>query len=112
MGPPGSKASTHIYDAVVSHADFDGRLFLRSTSSRSPPQFPIHWKSTKRLQSPCLVGVVKLNSWEAALKREDRILWGEITAHGKPQDEHLRRENVILEGGAEGLGLGRFMSSW
>lgn len=52
-----------------SHAlPFGLRLYFKGVASRSPPQMPIHWRTTKRLQSPNLVAVVKLS--EQGQKRE------------------------------------------
>jgi hypothetical protein len=46
------------------------RLYFNGLASRSPPQMPIHWRTTKRLQSPNLVGLVKLS--EQGLERVNR----------------------------------------
>ncbi len=33
---------------------------MESVASRRPPSMPIHWRTTSRLSSPNLVGVIKL----------------------------------------------------
>jgi hypothetical protein len=92
-GAPGPKASTHIYDGEIVSFDADGRLHIEALKSRNPPQRDIHWRSTKRLACPSLVAIVKLNSRGTNLKMTDLIYWGELTFHGRPQDEHSRRSN-------------------
>lgn len=90
-GEPGPKASTHIYDGDVATYDADGKLFIENVKSRNPPQHDIHWRSTKRLSCPSLVGIVKLNSSGGILKLSDEIFWGELSFHSKPQEEHFKR---------------------
>lgn len=96
MGGPGLKASTHIYDCNVKYVDSDGIAFLTNFESRNPPQAPIHWRTTKRLSSPNLVGVVALKSKGSSLSHDDLIKWGEIVYHGNPRDEDKRRQNGQL----------------
>ncbi|KAJ3216818.1 hypothetical protein HDU67_008904 [Dinochytrium kinnereticum] len=85
---PGDHASTHIYDGTITRIGYDGKLFLDKVVSRRPPkQTQIHWKTTSRLQSPNLAGLVKLTSRGMALKPENPIIWVEITNHGNPKDE-------------------------
>ena len=91
-GRPGPKASTHIYDGRIGSIDTDGRLFLYNVQSRNPPQRDIHWRSTKRLSTPSLVGIVKINAIGKNLQGSDVIHWGEIVFHGNPRDESSRRE--------------------
>ena len=61
---------------------------------------PIHWRTTRRLQSPNLVGLVKLSEQGAALKMQDRVYWAEISSHpyqgGKPSDESRKRQDGFL----------------
>jgi hypothetical protein len=37
MGYPGQKASTHIYDGVVTRVDFEGKVYIVSVETRKPP---------------------------------------------------------------------------
>ncbi|KAJ1548253.1 M-phase phosphoprotein 8, partial [Nowakowskiella sp. JEL0078] len=80
-GPPGSHASTHIYDAHVQQVTYSGKIFLNEVASRRPPQAPIHWRSTKRLCSPNLIAVIVLSSRGASIRTIDEIKWGEIAQH-------------------------------
>ena len=96
MGSPGPGASTHIYDARVKSVETDGKMYLVEFKSRSPPPNIIHWRTTKRLSSPNLVGIVRLQSTGQALVQSDRIKWAEISYHGNPRDEDRRRQNGDL----------------
>jgi len=96
MGGPGHKASTHIYDCKVKHVDSDGVAFFADFESRNPPQAQIHWRTTKRLSPPNLVGVVALKSQGNSLEATDLIKWGEIVYHGHSRDEERRRQNKQL----------------
>ena len=91
-GCPGPQASTHIYDGCVSHVDADGLMKVSKFKSRNAPPHPIHWRSTKSLSSPNLVGIVKLSSGKA-LKLSDSIKWGEIVFDGRPHEEAHRRQD-------------------
>ena len=91
-GPPGRHGSTHIYDATIRDLCFDGRVFFHHLSSRRPPETSVHWRTTKRLSCPNLVGIVKLSSREATCRLSDRIIWGQIAVHGQSRDEHSYRE--------------------
>ncbi|OLP77490.1 NFX1-type zinc finger-containing protein 1 [Symbiodinium microadriaticum] len=100
MGRKGHRASTHVYDCVLSRVGFDGRLYFEGLESRCPPQMKIHWRTTRRLQSPNLVALVRLSEPGAALKASDPIYWGEVSHHpphgGKPQDEARNREHGYI----------------
>ncbi|KAE8908129.1 hypothetical protein PF003_g7469 [Phytophthora fragariae] len=73
-GPPSKYASTHIYDGVISSVKYDGTISLEQIESRRPPLNPIHWRTTKRLSSPNLVGIVRLANREASLRATDEYL--------------------------------------
>lgn len=92
LGPPGSRASTHIYDARVRSLSSDGIVQLESFASRNPPP-NVHWRSTKRLCPPNLVGIVPLDRRGGTLRNSDKITWGEVTFHGDSRNESQRREN-------------------
>ena len=97
MGSAGPHASTNIYDCHVTRIDFEGRIYMDGVESRRPPyQTPIHWRSTRRLSSACLVGLVKLPIPKSPLKDTDNIIWGEIVNHGDVKDEYKRREEKRL----------------
>lgn len=96
LGVPGHGASTHIYDAIVSRTTPEGILYLTGVKSRNPPIRPVHWRTSKRLQTPNLVGLVKLRSSGAALAPNDSIQWGEITFHDDARYEGNRRERGDL----------------
>lgn len=93
IGPPGSRSSTHIYDAKVRSIRSDGVLYLENFKSRNPPEKPVHWRSTKRLSPPNLVGIVRVRNRGCALSTNDAILWGEVACTGQFRDESRRREN-------------------
>ncbi|KAI9096945.1 hypothetical protein DFS34DRAFT_128949 [Phlyctochytrium arcticum] len=95
-GPPGRSASTHIYDGKVSRASFDNRVYIEHFESRKPPQREIHWRSSRRLQSPNLVGLVKLQGRGSSLKSQDRIHWGQIADHSFHEREDQHRQNGRL----------------
>ncbi|ORY39360.1 hypothetical protein BCR33DRAFT_788369 [Rhizoclosmatium globosum] len=98
LAGPSNHASTHIYDGFVAKVSFDGRVFLRDVLSRRPPLKEIHWRTTRRLQSPNLVGLVKLNSRGAKLNLNQTIVWAEIVEHSRdPRDrEDEKRKNGFL----------------
>lgn len=110
-GSASPQASTHVYDGVISRVDVGGKLYVERYESRSPPNAknpdgtsrPIHWRSTKRLACPNLVGVVRLGTSSTskrvkgrALQATDKILWGELSNHGPPKDEHMHRQSGRL----------------
>ena len=96
MGPPSPNASTNIYDCHVTQVDFEGRILMEDVKSRSPPLNPVHWCSTKRLNSGNLVGLVKISTPGSSLSKNDRVLWGEIVNHEHPFNEFRWRENKKL----------------
>ncbi|KAF1779378.1 P-loop containing nucleoside triphosphate hydrolase [Phytophthora cactorum] len=57
---------------------------------------PIHWRTTKRLSSPNLIGIVRLANREASLRATDEIYWAEIIFQGKSFDEYKARERGRL----------------
>lgn len=91
-GPPGKFASTHIYDGDIIKMNYEGDLFIENVESRRPPEHAIHWKTTRRLLSPNLVGIVRLDSRGASLRTSDSILWAQIRAHSDSYDEYKLRE--------------------
>ncbi|CAI5724574.1 unnamed protein product [Hyaloperonospora brassicae] len=91
-GPPSKHASTHIYDGTISQIKYDGTISIEQVASRKPPINPIHWKTTKRLSSPNLVGIVRLSNRGVSLRNSDEIYWGEIIFQGKSFDEYKARE--------------------
>ncbi|KAI8916611.1 hypothetical protein DFJ77DRAFT_460541 [Powellomyces hirtus] len=97
-GVPSHQASTNLYDGVVRKVNWDGRIFVSRVRSRRPPQQGIHWRTTRRLTSPSLIGIVKLSGYGASLSPADKIIWGEIVLHDRqnPRDESNRRENGDL----------------
>ena len=92
LGPPGSGSATHIYDARVRSVSSDGVIHLMDFASRNPPP-NVHWRSTKRLSPPNLVGIVRLDCRGGTLRSSDEIKWGEVTFHGDSHNESRRREN-------------------
>ncbi|XP_065662895.1 uncharacterized protein LOC136085510 [Hydra vulgaris] len=97
LGPAGPYASTNIYDCQVTKVDFEGRIYMNAVESRKPPyQTAIHWRSTRRLSSANLVGLVKLSAHGTSLNDNDIIIWGEIVSHGDPRDEFKKREEKCL----------------
>ncbi|KAG6967558.1 hypothetical protein JG688_00006251 [Phytophthora aleatoria] len=95
-GPPSKYASTHIYDGSVANVKYDGTLSIEQVASRRPPLQPIHWRTTKRLSSPNLIGIVRLANREASLRATDEIYWAEIIFQGKSFDEYKARERGRL----------------
>lgn len=92
-GGPGQQASTHVYDAKIKHVDPDGVLYLHEFKSRNPPPNAIHWRTTKRLSSPNLVGIVRIKSRGDTLAEKDIIQWAEVVSHGNPRDEDRQRQS-------------------
>jgi replication-associated recombination protein RarA len=95
-GTPGHRASTNVYDGVVSKIDNEGRLFVSSFKCRNPPKHPIHWNSTRRLSAPNMVGVIKTRASGTPLQLQDKITWGELGLHGQPHFEARKREEGCL----------------
>ncbi|KAG1712489.1 hypothetical protein DVH05_000233 [Phytophthora capsici] len=95
-GPPSKYSSTHIYDGSIAQVKYDGTMTIEQVASRKPPLNPIHWKTTKRLSSPNLIGIVRLPSREAPLQTCDEIYWAEIIFQGKSFDEYKAREHGRL----------------
>jgi hypothetical protein len=93
---PGPSASTHIYDCKVSNISQDGVMYLNEFKSRNPPPNDIHWRTTKRLSPPNLVGIVKTRSKGGQLMDKDLIKWGEVVYHGHSGEEERRRKNGDL----------------
>lgn len=89
-------ASTHIYDCKVSRLGEDGVLYLSEFQSRNPPPTSIHWRTTKRLSPPNLLGVVKVRAKGSELQDADLIKWGECAYHGQSYDEERRRNRGEL----------------
>lgn len=75
---------------------YDGTISIEQVASRRPPLKPIHWKTTKRLSSPNLIGVVRLANRDASLRTSDEIYWAEIIFQGKSYDEFKARERECL----------------
>lgn len=65
VGPPGPRASTDVYDAVVERETFQrgGEVYVTShLASRKPPQVSPNWKTTYRLNCSALIGVLRLSA--------------------------------------------------
>jgi hypothetical protein len=91
LGGPGPNAATHMYDGKVESVSPDGVLLVSGFASRNPPP-NIHWRTTKRLSPPNLVGVVRLRTKGSPLVDSDTIKWGEVVNHGHFRDEEARRQ--------------------
>eukprot|EP00392_Amoebophrya_sp_AT5.2_P006759 g6771.t1 len=105
MEGPSTK-SKGVYESPENYVETLQRLMIAMAFSERA----IHWKSTKRLGAPNLVGIVKLENGNAnagtsraggavrgrALRMTDRILWGEVASHGIPKDEYKEREQGRL----------------
>lgn len=90
---PGQNASTHIYDCQVGYASQDGVLYLKNFKSRNPPLKAIHWRTTKRLLPPNLVGLVKISVRGCPLLGNDKITWGEVVYHNSHTGDEERHRN-------------------
>lgn len=86
IGPPSERASTHLYDGVVTHVDWEGRVCVSEFVSRRPPRIDVNWKTTSRLNVSTLVGVVILQDRGQSLTRDSRIIWCELVIRDKTQD--------------------------
>jgi hypothetical protein len=95
LAGPGPSASTHIYDCTIKLVASDGVLYLVDFKSRNPPP-SIHWRTTKRLSPPNLVGIVRVRTKGASLSEKDQIKWGEVVYHGHDRDEERRRQKGDL----------------
>ncbi|KAI9099988.1 hypothetical protein DFS34DRAFT_684986 [Phlyctochytrium arcticum] len=82
-GPPGPSASTHIYDGNVTRVSLDNRVYIEHLETRRPPEEEIQWRTSRRLQSPNLVGLVKLPSRGSSLNIQDCIHWGQVVNHAQ-----------------------------
>lgn len=91
-GPPSTHASTHIYDGSVTSVQYDGTIYVENFESRKPPMGNVHWKTTKRLACPNLVGIVLLESRGGSLRLTDGIYWARVALHGDSRDEFRERE--------------------
>ncbi|CAI5725458.1 unnamed protein product [Peronospora destructor] len=92
---PSTRRRTSM-DGFISQVKYDGTISIDQVASRRPPLKPIHWKTTKRLSSPNLVGVVRVANRDASLRSSDEIYWGEIIFQGKSFDEFKAREKGCL----------------
>ncbi|KAJ3141908.1 hypothetical protein HK100_005562, partial [Physocladia obscura] len=96
LGGPGPSAASHVYDGIVSKISFDGRVYIKNFSSRKPPQKEIHWHTSKRLQAPNLVGLVKVSARGSTVSSDSKIIWAEITKHSWNSREDEFRKNGQL----------------
>ncbi|KAJ3016332.1 UNVERIFIED_CONTAM: hypothetical protein HDU68_012270 [Siphonaria sp. JEL0065] len=96
LSGPGNQASTHIYDGFITKITFDGRMYMKEIASRRPPQKEIHWRTSKRLQAPNLVGLVRLSTKGAKLHNEQSIVWAEIVEHSRDSREDEYRKAGML----------------
>ncbi|KAI8995867.1 P-loop containing nucleoside triphosphate hydrolase protein [Gaertneriomyces semiglobifer] len=91
-------ACTHVYDGRVTRVSYDASVFMDDVVSRRPPQANIHWRTSRRLQCPNLVGIVKLGSKGSALRPTDAIIWAQICPHGfdrNSREEHFREQGKL-----------------
>ncbi|KAL7565649.1 hypothetical protein ACA910_019004 [Epithemia clementina (nom. ined.)] len=97
-GEPGPHASTHVYDCQVQSVATRGIMFLKEFKSRNPPPNQIHWRTTKRLSPPNLVGVVRLPVKGSPLADSDKVVGAEIVYHDSNQSrlEDQRRQKGEL----------------
>lgn len=104
-GPRGidvANASTDIYDGEVQSRTVSGEsdiVSLCKVLSRKPPREGTNWRTSYRLQSPNLVGLVVLNSSNETLSEGSRLYFGEIVPHDRlrPENESIRRTNGYLD---------------
>jgi hypothetical protein len=100
IGPPGTRASTDIYDAVVGKEQSRGGVtvfHLSGLKSRKPPKdVQVNWKTTYRLCESILGGRGRLSVNGEPIARDKRIDWAEIvsssTVTGSQEPEHKFRE--------------------
>lgn len=95
-------ASTDVYDAEIQWRSLSGEsdiLTLCKLQSRKPPREGTNWRTSYRLQSPNLVGVVVLNTSNETLNERSRLYFGEIVPHDrlKPGFEAARRTSGFLD---------------
>ncbi|KAJ3067513.1 M-phase phosphoprotein 8 [Podochytrium sp. JEL0797] len=96
LSGPSQHASTHIYDCLVTKITFDGKIYFEDVASRRPPLKEIHWRTSKRLQSPNLVGLVKVSSKGSRLYNEQSIVWAEIVDHSRDsREDNFRRQGLL-----------------
>ncbi|KAL8000478.1 putative P-loop containing nucleoside triphosphate hydrolase, DNA2/NAM7 helicase, AAA [Plasmopara halstedii] len=95
-GPPSKHASTHVYDGFIAQVKYDGTMSIEQVASRRPPLTTIHWKTTKRLSSSNLIGIVRLGNRAASLRATDDIYWAEVIFQGNSFDEYKVRERGCL----------------
>ncbi|KAL7555185.1 hypothetical protein ACHAWF_018834, partial [Thalassiosira exigua] len=113
LGPTGS---THIYNGHVGRVDgAGGKLYVTGFFSRKAQMDEngkpraIHWRSTRRIAVPNLVGIIRLGDASSvpanyfgkadayrALDLHDRIHWGEVAAHGNQMYEDKERQQGRL----------------
>lgn len=101
-GVPGHGASTDVYDAEILIRSSSGEsdlLTLCKLRSRNPPQVEPKWRTTYRLQSPNLVGVVVISVMGEPLRPSYRLYFGEIVPHSRlpSNNEAVRRQNGFLD---------------
>lgn len=92
---PGKEASTHVYDCEIHRYNEEGIVYMKNFKSRNPPP-NVHWRTTKRLSPPNLVGLVPIKCRHGTLQPHDKIVWGEVVYHGDSRDEERRRQNGQL----------------
>ena len=97
------------YANMISQTNLRFSIFLCFTSPyrtnvKGKPR-PVHWRSTKRLSVPNLVGIVRLGdassipthgnrqaSFYRSLNMHDRIHWGKVCPHGNQMYEDKQRQ--------------------
>lgn len=81
IGPPGPRASTDIYDAVVERETVrrEGVVYVLSAlESRKPPKMAPNWRTTYRLKCSVLVAVVRLGAMGEPLTEQRALEWAEV----------------------------------
>lgn len=80
---------TDIYDAVISKMSYQNEsivLTMNEVLSRKPPQAPINWNTTYRLQPPSLVAVICVKQKWDPIQHTARLYWGEIVPMSSAKD--------------------------
>jgi hypothetical protein len=96
LGPSGVHGSTDVYDSLIQSVTISSEnriIHCGKLRSRKPPQTPINWKTSYRLQCDHMVAIIPVSVENSQLSRSDILFWGEVVrkSHKESNSEHVRR---------------------
>eukprot|EP00923_Selenidium_pygospionis_P037089 GHVN01064937.1.p1 GENE.GHVN01064937.1~~GHVN01064937.1.p1 ORF type:complete len:629 (+),score=102.16 GHVN01064937.1:59-1888(+) len=95
----GGDEAQDVYNGIIGRVKPNGAIEVVHTTPRKQPNHLIDWRTTERLSTCNLVGVVPLPKWGAPLELQDRVFWFQSSIHPNAKqfgDEKLKANGTVF----------------